>query len=206
MGVFFLLADSPGTAKFLSHDDQDKAVERMDTVDCTAKNKLSWDQIRDALMDYKNYTHTLIHWACNYSFAGLSNFLPTIVKDMGFSPVNAQGLTAPAYFASFLCCMGAAYLSDTFKMRGFIVAIFATIGALGYGILAGIQDQSQTGARYLGVWLAACGVFPALCINMVWLMNNQGGDSKRGAGLAILGVLGQTSSFLSSVMFPDSDE
>lgn len=203
--VFFFLPDSPGTARFLTESQQTQAVERLQTVDRTAKTKVKWSQITAGLTDYQPYVHTLIHFCCNYSFAGLSNFLPTIVRDMGYSSVDAQGLTAPAYFVAFLCCVAAAYASDRFGHRGFIVAGAAAVGAAGYLILALVRDEAKTDVRYAGIWLAACGVFPALCINVTWLLNNQGGDSKRGAGLALLTTFGQCSSFLSSVVFPESD-
>ncbi|KAF2193128.1 permease of the major facilitator superfamily [Zopfia rhizophila CBS 207.26] len=203
--VYFWLADSPATAKFLTEDEQTQAVERLQTVDRTEKTKVRWAQITAGLTDYQNYVHSLIHFCCNYSFAGLSNFLPTIVRDMGYSSVNAQGLTAPAYFTAFICCILAAWISDRYGKRGYVISVFATLGAVGYLILAAVQDESKMSVRYAGVWLAACGVFPALAINITWLLNNQGGDSKKGAGLALLATLGQCSSFVSSPLFPSTD-
>lgn len=162
-------------------------------------------QVLAGLTDYKNYIHTLIHFCCNYSFAGLSNFLPTIIQHMGYTSINAQGLAAPPYFVSFLFCVGAAIFSDRYGKRGLVIVFFSTIGMVGYLILAAVQDENKVGPRYLGVWLATCGVFPALCINITWLLNNQGGDSKKGAGMALLAVFGQCSSFVSSTAFPDSE-
>jgi hypothetical protein len=40
---------------------------------------------------------------------------------------------------------------------------------------------------------------------ITWLLNNNSSDSKRGAGLAILAIFGQCSSFLSSAVFPKAD-
>jgi MFS family permease len=157
------------------------------------------------LADYQNWVHAGIHFCCNYSFAALSNFLPIIVKDMGYSSVNANGLTAPAYLLAFLCCMFAAWASDRYGKRGWFVAGFAAMGMVGYLMLAAIQDETKTGPRYAAIYLATCGIFPALSINMTWLLNNQGGDSKRGAGLGILATLGQCSSFVSSAIFPSTD-
>jgi MFS family permease len=203
--VFFFLPDSPGTAKFLSESEQTTAAERLHTVDRTAKNKLDRHQVFAGLTDYKNYVHTLIHFCCNFSFAGLSNFLPTIIQHMGYTSINAQGLSAPPYFVSFLFCVVAALLSDRYGRRGLVIVFFSTIGMIGYLILAAVQDENKVWPRYLGVWLATCGVFPALCINITWLLNNQGGDSKKGAGMALLAVFGQCSSFVSSTVFPDSE-
>ncbi|GMG30715.1 unnamed protein product [Aspergillus oryzae] len=203
--VFFFLADSPGTAKFLTESEQTQAVERLQTVDQTAKNKMEWKQVLQGLSDYKNYIHMTIHFCCNYSFAGLSNFLPTIIQEMGYTSVNAQGLSAPPYFASFLLCIVAALISIRWGHRGLVITVSAVVGMVGYLILAAVEDEHKTGVRYFGVWLATCGVFPALSINITWLLNNQGGDSKKGAGMAILAVFGQCSSFVSSSAFPDSE-
>lgn len=203
--IFFFLPDSPESAKFLDDDERTQAVERLQIVDRTARSRLAWRQVLNGLSDYKNYIHMLIHFCCNYSFAGLSNFLPTIIRDMGYTSVNAQGLTAPPYFASFLCCIGVAILSDRLGNRGFIISSFATIGTIGYLILAIVHQETATAARYTGIWLATCGIFPALAINITWLLGNQGGDSKKGAGMAILAIFGQCSSFVSSVIFSDRD-
>ena len=180
-------------------------MERLQTVDTTAKSSLEWSQIFHGLADYKNYVHMAIHFCCNYSFAGLSNFLPTIIEEMGYTSINAQGLAAPPYFLSFLLCIAAAVISDKWGRRWLVIVLFATMGMVGYLLLAAIQDETKSGVRYFGVWLATCGVFPALSINITWLLNNQGGDSKKGAGIAILAIFGQCSSFVSSSAFPDSE-
>ncbi|KAK4550032.1 hypothetical protein LTR36_002999 [Oleoguttula mirabilis] len=203
--VFFLLPDSPGTARCLSEGEQTLALERLTTRDRTAKSGIHWRQFLAGATDYRNFVHMAIHFMCNYSFAGLSNFLPTIVKGLGYSSINAQGLTAPVYFASFLCCVLAALVSDRYGMRGYVIMGFATVGTIGYLLLAIIEDAAQNNIRYLGVWLAVCGVFPCLCINITWLLNNNSSESKRGAGLAVLAIFGQCSSFLSSAMFPTED-
>lgn len=124
---------------------------------------------------------------------------------MGYTSINAQGLAAPPYLASFILCVVAALISDRYGRRGLIIAVSAATGMIGYLVLAVVQDESKTGVRYLGVWLATCGIFPALSINITWLLNNQGGDSKKGAGMAILAVLGQCSSFVSSTAFPRTE-
>ncbi|KAJ5227420.1 uncharacterized protein N7469_007426 [Penicillium citrinum] len=203
--VFFFLADSPGSAKFLDESQKTEAVERLQTIDRTAKNKMQWQQVLSGLRDYKNYVHMMVHFCCNYSFAGLSNFLPTILETMGYNSINAQGLAAPPYLVSFFCCIAAAIVSDRWGNRGLVITFFATMGTAGYLILTCVEDETQTGARYAGIWLATCGIFPALAINITWMLNNQGGESKKGAGMALLAVFGQCSSLVSSSVFPNSD-
>lgn len=164
--VYFLLPDSPGAAKFLTEEQQTHSLERFKTRDHTKKSAVHWKQFIAGATDYRNFMHMLIHFMCNFSFAGLSNFLPTIVEGMGYESINAQGLTAPVYFASFCCCVAAALMSDRVGKRGFVVMGFATIGCIGYLLLAALAHERYNKVRYFAVWLAVCGVFPALCINV----------------------------------------
>lgn len=203
--VFFLLPDSPATTKYLTEDQRTCAVERLQTVDHTAKSKIAWSQVTAGLGDWKNWAHAIIHFSFNYSFSGLSNFLPTIVKSMGFSSVNAQGVTAPVYLAAFLLNILVAWWSDRVRHRGWFICVSSLIGFIGYLLLAVVHDADNIGARYTGVWLAACGVFPAFTLNVTWMFSNQGGDTKKGVGFAVLTTIGQCSSFVSSSAFPSSD-
>lgn len=194
--------DSPSTAKFFSEEERTFAVERMETRDTTRKNTLSKQQLLAGLTDYKNYCHACLHFCCNYSFSGLSNFLPTIVQQMGYSSVDAQGLTAPPYLGAFVTSILVAWISDRYGSRGWLLAGCAAVSVVGYALLA---TQTGTAVRYLAICLASCGIFPALAVNMTWMLNNNAGDTKKGIGMSILAIIGQCSSFLSSFMFPDSD-
>lgn len=202
---FFFLPDSPNTASFLTEEEKTESIERLQIIDRSGTTNIVWKQLFAGLTDYKNYVHAAMHFSCNYSFAGLSNFLPTLVNGMGFSSQNSQGVTSPVYLGSFFLCVLGAWLSDRFSMRGYLICAFAAIGTAGYLILAIVESESMVMARYAGVWLAACGVFPALSLNITWLLNNQCGDTKKGAGVAILLTIGQCSSFASSALYPDTD-
>ncbi|KAI2934468.1 hypothetical protein CBS147320_1044 [Aspergillus niger] len=144
--VFFFLPDSPGSAWFLDDQQQRDAVGRLTAQDRTAKDRVHWKQVWSGLLDYKNYVHMIIHFCCNYSFAGLSNFLPTLIDDMGYVSVHAQGLTAPPYLGSFVCCLAAAFLSDRLGNRGLVVVGFSTIGLVGYLMLACVHDANADGS------------------------------------------------------------
>lgn len=172
--------------------------------DTTAKTKVGWKQYIAGLIDWKTYVHVLIHFCFNYSFASLSNFLPTIVSNLGYTSINAQGLSAPPYFGAFMCCVIGAFISDRWGKRGPLIAFFGAVGLLGYLLLLLVKKEVSVGARYAGVFFACCGTFPVVSLNLTWVLNNLGSDSKKGACLAVVATLGQLTSFLGSAVFPDS--
>ena len=137
------------------------------------------------------------------SYSSLPVFLPTILKGMGFTSINSQGLTAPPYFLSFLITVATPWIADRTQQRGLMVIILSLIGGIGYVLLAATET---VGVRYFGVWLAAAGIFPAIANILPWTLNNQGSDSRRGAGIALLNLVGQCGPLLGTNVFPEDEE
>jgi cyanate permease len=143
-----------------------------------------------------------MYFSGNVAFSSLPVFLPKILADMGFSKVNAQGLTAPPFALSTITVIATTYIADRTQQRGIMIAILTAIGGIGYVILA---TAKSVGARYFGVFLAAMGIFPAIGNVLPWVTNNQGSDSRRGVGIVILNVLGQCGPLLGTAMYPANE-
>lgn len=109
-----------------------------------------------------------MYFSCNVSFASLPVYLPQILKDMGFTSINAQGLSAPPYFVSFLITIGSTVVADKLQQRGIVIMVLSLVGCLGYIILAATEN---TGARYFATFLAAGGVFPSIANILPWVMS-----------------------------------
>ena len=59
-------------------------------------------------------------------------------------------------------------MADRTQQRGVMVILLSCIGGIGYILLATVET---VGVRYLGVWLAAAGVFPAIANILPWVMS-----------------------------------
>ncbi|KAA8574655.1 hypothetical protein EYC84_003905 [Monilinia fructicola] len=206
IATWFLMPDSPEKARFLTEEEvliaQARKVRQVGTIESERPHGLQWSEVRAALLDFKNWTTALMYFSCNVSFASLPVFLPTILRAMGFSKINAQGLSAPPYFLAFLVVILTTWLADRYSQRGYTILVLSLIGATGYIMLA---VSSNTGVRYAGVFLAASGIFPAIGNILPWVLNNQGSESKRGTGIAILNVVGQCGPLLGTRLYPSSE-
>lgn len=89
---------------------------------------------------------------------------------VGFTAVNAQGLTAPPYFLAFIVTLVTSYAADKTQQRGIIVMALSAIGGVGYLMLA---VAKSVGARYTGVFLAAAGIFPAIANLLPWQLSKR---------------------------------
>lgn len=109
-----------------------------------------------------------MYFSCNVSFSSLPVFLPTILEEMGFSAINAQGLTAPPYFLSFLITIFSTWVADRTQQRGYTIMALSIVGGVGYVILAASE---VVGVRYFGVYLAAAGIFPCIANILPWVLS-----------------------------------
>ncbi|RMZ72021.1 family metal ion transporter [Pyrenophora seminiperda CCB06] len=198
------LPDSPEKAKFLT--EEEKAVARARGVEqagaATRIGSLNVKEMLEGFLDLKGWILGIMYFSGNVAFSSLPVFLPTILAEMGFSSVNAQGLTAPPFFLSFLVVIATCYIADKTQQRGIMIAILTAIGGAGYVILA---TTKTVGARYFGVFLAAAGIFPAIGNILPWVTNNQGSDTRRGTGIVILNLVGQCGPLLGTRLYPKSE-
>ncbi|KAF1949275.1 pantothenate transporter liz1 [Byssothecium circinans] len=183
--AWFFLPDSPEKARFLNEEEKTVAKARgvRQAGAATRVGGIDWKQMWLGFADSKGWIFGLMYFSCNVSFSSLPVFLPTILREMGFSSVNAQGLTAPPFFLSFLVTIITPYIADRSQQRGVMLIVLSVIGGVGYVMLA---TAKSVGARYTGCFLAASGVFPAIANILPWCLNSQGSDTRRGVGIVVL--------------------
>ncbi|KAL1621667.1 hypothetical protein SLS56_009065 [Neofusicoccum ribis] len=204
--AWFFLPDAPEKARFLNEDEKRiakaRAVRQTGQDAETRVGGIVWKDVIAAILDFKCWFTALIYFSCNVSFASLPVFLPTILKQMGYSSINAQGLTAPPYFLSFLLTIATTVIADRTQQRAYMIIFLTAMGGTGYILLAAC---TSTAARYAGVFLAAAGIFPAIANVLPWVSNNQGSDTRRGIGFVILNVVGQCGPLLGTRLYPEGE-
>ncbi|KAI1134115.1 MFS general substrate transporter [Hypoxylon sp. FL0543] len=204
--AYYCMPDSADTASFLT--EEEKRVAKLRAIQQTGSEgakRIGRPNFKDmfmALKDIKTWIPPLMYFSCNVSFSSLPVFLPTILQKMGFTAINAQGLSAPPYFLSFIVCIVTTWIADKTRQRGLMIIGLSLVAGVGYILLLACKSVA---VRYFGVFLAAAGVFPAISNILPWTVNNQGNDSKRGAGIALLNIVGQCGPLLGTRMFPAGD-
>jgi len=208
IGTWFWLPDSPDKCKFLTPEEKEVAkargVQQVGAEEAHRIGHIRWPDVIAAICDVKNWLTALMYFSCNVSFSSLPVFLPTILLEFGpqFTSVTAQGLSAPPYFIAFLITILSSYIADRTRQRGITIIVLSLVGTIGYILLAATTSLAP---RYLGVFLAASGVFPAIANILPWVLNNQGSDTKRGAGIAILNIVGQCGPLLGTRLYPTNE-
>lgn len=202
--TFFVLPDSPQKAWFLNEDEKRIALARgvRQVGKVERIGGINLKETLATLADAKPWFTALMYFSCNVSFASLPVYLPTILEELGYSGVDAQGLSAPPYFLSWLITICTTWIADRTQQRGLTIMCCSVVGGVGYIMLAA---TTSVGTRYAGAFLAAAGVFPCIGNILPWVTNNQGSDSRRGAGIVLLNLIGQCGPLVGTNIYPSSE-
>lgn len=175
-----------------------------------------WAVLRDPVP----WTTAGIFLLTNIAYSSLPVFLPSILTQMGHTPVASQALSVPPYLISFIAVLAVAKASDALQSRAYLIAACALSSALGYAFLALSHRLSNMIAgpgsrgdgkgwlnmvRYLAIYPAAAGFFCVVVLTIAWNINNSRGRNHKGAGFALMQVIGQTGPLIGTRLYPKED-
>jgi len=152
-----------------------------------------------------------MYWGIVCPLYGISLFLPTIIKELGYKTTTAQLLTIPIYITAAILAVLVCLRSDIAAKRGASrwPYVFFPMCAILVGFiiaLAGSVVGGVPGVVYAGVFIATCGVYPAFPGNITWISNNLAGSYKRAAGMAFQIGVGNLGGAMASNFYRTVDE
>ena len=105
--VFLYIPDNPQSARYLTPRERRVAQKRLRKEKSNkdkdnGKRGLQWREIARTLIDPKSYLTALMFFCANVAFSSLPVFLPTIIKEMGYTALQSQALSAPPYLVAFV--------------------------------------------------------------------------------------------------------
>ncbi|KAI9476612.1 MFS transporter-like protein [Zychaea mexicana] len=201
---FFILPNLPETVgtRWLSPEEKAVAIERTRKGGNTDNKPFDKHQFLGAIIDYYNWLAFIIYIGLNVALASYSVFLPTIIRDLGFSALDAQLLSIPPYVAAAVLVFLVSWNSDRTLQRGYHVASVSALAIIGYIFLLATVN---VGVRYAGAVLVACGIYPIIPLTLSWVSNNNLGHTKRGVAIALTSMCGQCFSMLGTQIYKTED-
>lgn len=176
----FTMYDFPETASFLTDEEREYVIHalrtqtsgeaRQEVVEEEAKFRTKY--VFDAMTDWQIYIglfsmSTLqrltaklmasVYWGITCPLYGISFFLPSIIKDLGYTSSTAQLLTVPIYITAAVVAVFGAWLSDRYKKRSPFILFFMSLIAIGFIIVLASSDRGVPGVVYFGVFVAVVG-------------------------------------------------
>ncbi|KAJ5762536.1 uncharacterized protein N7511_005918 [Penicillium nucicola] len=197
--AYFWVYNYPSTAEFLSEEERQFIQLRLkNDSDATFDEEFTWSAVLEAIKDPKVWLYGLGFHTMSLPLYTLSLFLPTIIKELGFSAAKAQLLSVPPYAVAFVLTISVAIASEKTRIRAPFIMGSSALGCIGYILLL---SQHRAGVSYLGTIFAAAGIYPAVAIVLSWPANNVSGQTKRCIANALQISIGNLGAVLGTQLY-----
>ncbi|KAM0493156.1 hypothetical protein ACHAPB_008560 [Verticillium nonalfalfae] len=214
--AFFALHDFPETASFLSEEERAFVVFRLKyqsqikgkqigQVAVPEAEEFKWRYVGDAFKDWQIWVNIFVYWGYSQIVCplyGISLFLPTIIRNLGYTSSTAQLMTVPIYITAAILAVIIAYISDKVGKRSPFIVGFLCVMIVGFSMCLASANPRVV---YAGVFIAACAIYPAFPGVITWLANNLAGSYKRSAGMAIQIGVGNLGGAMASNFYRGED-
>ncbi|KAF9524342.1 major facilitator superfamily domain-containing protein [Crepidotus variabilis] len=198
----FVIHDSPETATFLTEDERREVRSRLKQDRSGLADEFDKKYLFDALKDWKIYVHMFITIGIYTPLYSISLFLPTIVKNMGYTNNESQLMSVPPYVVGCFATISGGYLADRFQKRGPAMMFFCVVAIIGFVLLI---SSDKPHVQYAGTFFAVSGIYPNVPMGVAWNGNNIGGATKRAVGIAMHVGFGNLGGVISGFSFRSKD-
>ena len=201
----FFVPDWPETAHFLTPSERTLLLARLTSdTGAATMNRLDKAAARRIFRDPKIYLGTLAYFGIvNTGYAG-SFFIPSIVRDLGYTSAAAQVRSIPIFVVATVTALLTAWVSDRLQHRYYFCMVGLAVSAIGY-ILLLCQAHLSVGVRYFALFLVVPGGYITQPVTLVWLSNLVSGHYKRSVASAVQVGIGNIGGIVASNIFLDSE-
>ncbi|KAL8877263.1 MAG: hypothetical protein Q9198_004686 [Flavoplaca austrocitrina] len=201
---FWMVQDFPDEAKFLTDDERRRVLRRLaaDKQGSSKHEDFRSAYIWQVVKDWKTYTGMITYMGCDGVLYAFSLFVPTIIKNLGYTSTRAQLLTVPPYAIAAVVTVIVGYVADRTQKRGIINMIMSVFGIIGFAMLISTSNPS---VQYAGVYIAALGIYPCISNTITWTANNFEGVYARGIALGFVIGWGNLNGIVASNIYRQAD-
>lgn len=201
---FFILPNFPRTTKWLTEEERQLAVWRLQE-DIGEDDWISSEQqsffhgMKLAFLDIKTWI-LMIMLLGIVSSGSVTNFFPTVVKTLGYNNVKTLLLTAPPYVLAVITAFLNAWHADRTGERYLHVVLPLCVGVAAFILAAA---TTATAPRYVAMMLMVPGIYTGYGVTLAWISNSiPRPPAKRAAALAAINSVSNLSSIYASYMYP----
>ncbi|KAI1186641.1 major facilitator superfamily domain-containing protein [Nemania serpens] len=202
---FWLLPNGVASAKFLKPEEREFAIQRLRARagnsgrEQEETEKFAWSEVARGVFNWQTWLSALAYFGILSGLYSFGLFLPTIIKDLGYTANEAQLWSVIPYAVATVATLCTAWLSDHFRVRGIIMLCSLPIAITGYAVIANTHIAS---VKYGMTFLMATGLYSSVPPVLGWLSNNSAGHYKRATTGALQLAIANAGGFVAVFIYP----
>ncbi|KAL2067542.1 hypothetical protein VTL71DRAFT_1967 [Oculimacula yallundae] len=200
--AFFIMCDRPETARFLTAEEKEIAIGRVQSelISTTqVLDKMDVAKLKRGMFSPMTMVTSIVFLLASITIQGLSFFAPTVVKTIypNESVVTQQLHTVPPYVYGAGSVLIVCFASWKTDRRTIYYIICATSVMIGYIIFLATTSAK---ARYGAVFMIAAG-YPFACLCNAQVSANVASDTARASAIATTVMIGNIGGLISTWAF-----
>ncbi|KAK3356550.1 putative MFS transporter [Lasiosphaeria hispida] len=212
--TFAVLPNSISSATFLQKEERDMGIQRLKGVSHGTGDQESeltlFSEEGFSLAEMWRAISSPQTWLTAGAYFGLLSgiysfglFLPTIIKDLGYTANEAQLWSVIPYAVAACTTLAVAFTSDRLKLRGVIMLCTMPIAIIGYAVIANLNGHPRV--KYGMTFMMAAGIYSSVPPILAWLSNNSAGHYKRATAAALQLAIANCGGILAVFIYPTID-
>jgi len=200
----FVVPSNPHGSKFLTEKQKDIIMKRLekDRPSIQPIDTFSFKELLQTVASPQVIMTSIMCFMNGTIIFGLGYFLPSIVKQMGFSPNKTQLLSAGPFAGGFFASLISAFYSDRYGSRGIPIALASTFVVAG---LALYLSAEETFTSYGALYLMVSGASANAPLLVAWMANNSEPYYRRSTSIALGFIADNCGGILSTWSFPTTE-
>lgn len=187
--AFVTLTDRPETARWMSEEEKELAINRVKSerlAQPVLLDKVDAKKLKRGFSNPITLATASVFLLDNITVLGISFFLPTIIKAIypGRTTVQQQLLTVPPYIVGAGCTVILTTLSWRLNTRQVLIVLTGPLVVIGYAIFLGTMNPN---VRYAAVFLSASTAFSLGAMTNAQVSANANSDSARNIAIGTNG-------------------
>ncbi|KAM5466908.1 hypothetical protein MferCBS49748_004271 [Microsporum ferrugineum] len=202
--ALIFLPNSPMDARFLTDEEKYHAVRRLAENKTGIVNKRwKWNQVVEAILDPKTWIIFLFNVAINIPNGGLITFGGILIKNLGFSPIQASLLNMPTGVMSTLSAFIFSSLAAKWANRRCLVTMLAAAVPVIGSIIVYTLKRTDIPGQIVGLYFLYT-YFGPYVVGISLAQANTAGHTKKNVQYSILYIGYAVGNLIGPQTFRDS--
>ncbi|KAF8817610.1 MFS general substrate transporter [Phlegmacium glaucopus] len=200
---YIIVPSTPRDSKFLTEDQKDIIMRRLERDRPSMKpvHTFSLKEVFRSLTSPHVILLLIMFFLVGTMLFGLALFLPSIVRQLGFSPNKTQLLTVGPFATGFVVTIISAFWSDRYTTRAIPGVLISLLAVAGYALYLSAEHRYVS---YGALYLMVPGVYASTPVLAAWMANNSEPHYRRATSVALGFMAANSGGILSTWIYPSN--
>jgi len=203
-GLYCLPRDVVST-KLLDAEEKRAAAIRYAREVLPRDQDFRWSDITGALKRVDTWVFAGMGLSYGVACISVSNFLPILIRRLGYSVVRTQLFTIPPNITGAVVLAAQCFLSDSLRIRSLFIIAASLVSIIAFILLGTYDVVHDVGVGYFCIFLMTIGTYTPAALVPVWLVGNTRSATARVTKVALLVGCQNLGGIIASLSFRAQD-